>query len=656
MKHLLKILALLLFVNVSYSQNEFIDSLKHSLTSAKNDSVKAEVLIALANEIIDDKVWPVYNNKAYQLAEQKLITSPNSKHYLGVKAFALTNFGYLEDDKGNTVKALEHYQEALDLHKKINNTEGIASVLNNIGSILYDQKQYDEALKYYNQSVELKKENNDKEGIAWTYNNIGTIYEAQEKVDEAILYYRKSLHIMVSLANPGGQAITMNNLGALFLRRGEYKEAISYIRRANKQYKIANDESGVAWTYGNLSHCFYKQGMADSTMHYAKKSYEIASKLDYPAVQIQSIEKMYDAYALKGDYKQALNYHIQWKNLQDTIENTEKQKEVLKKEMQYHHEKEKLKLEQDKQQAAAIAKEKEIRSYWIIGAIILILLIVVVFSGLLFNRFKLVKQQKAIIEKQKVIVEETNREIVDSINYAKRLQDAILPPHETLQAVFQNFFIYYQPKDIVAGDFYWMEEIKGETFFAVADCTGHGVPGSIVSVVCSNAINRAVKEFELKEPAQILDKVTDLVIETFDKSGEEVKDGMDISFIKFNKDFTEIAWAGANNPLWIIRNNELIETKADKQPIGKFAERSPFTNHKITLQKNDTLYLFTDGYADQFGGEKGKKFKSGNLKQLLLSIQNKTMEEQKKYIIESFENWKGNLEQVDDVCIMGIRV
>ena len=251
-------------------------------------------------------------------------------------------------------------------------------------------------------------------------------------------------------------------------------------------------------------------------------------------------------------------------------------------------------------------------------------------------------------------LEETHKEITDSIAYAKRIQSAILPPAKLVKEYLQESFILYKPKDIVAGDFYWLEHKNGKVLFAAADCTGHGVPGAMVSVVCNNALNRSVREYGLSSPGGILDKTREIVIQEFDKSEEDVKDGMDIALcsLKGNK----LQYAGAHNPLWIIRKGEILETKANKQPIGKFDKPSPYTTHTFELEKGDSIYIFSDGYVDQFGGEKGKKFKSKAFRTLLLSIQDKAMEEQRVLIDEAFEAWRGNLEQIDDVCVIGVRI
>lgn len=284
------------------------------------------------------------------------------------------------------------------------------------------------------------------------------------------------------------------------------------------------------------------------------------------------------------------------------------------------------------------------------------------------------EKQRDIAEKQKIIVEEKNREILDSINYAKRLQQAILPPDKLIEEKLPESFVYYKPKDIVAGDFYWMEANEDGVYIAAADCTGHGVPGAMVSVVCSNALDRTVNEFKIRNTGKILDKTTDLVIETFKKSEDEVKDGMDIALcnIQYEGEEAIITFSGANNPVWIVSEREdigiegslniiekglhLHEIKATKQPVGQYAERKPFESTKIKLKKGEIFYLFTDGFADQFGGEKEKKYKYKPFKLFFLSIAGLQMENQKQALEKEFNDWKRDYEQVDDVCVIGVRI
>ena len=291
-------------------------------------------------------------------------------------------------------------------------------------------------------------------------------------------------------------------------------------------------------------------------------------------------------------------------------------------------------------------------------------------------------KEKQNVEQQHQELKIKNKEILDSIIYAKRIQSAILPPTKLVKPYLNDSFIIFLPKDVVAGDFYWMEPKQESILFAVADCTGHGVPGAIVSVVCNNGLNRAVREFNLEKPSEILDKTRELVEKEFEKSEDEVNDGMDIALVSIcysKEDKTIVEYAGANNPLWVIRkgkfelNDEtnfivhenetseyrLLEVKADKQPIGKYSDSKPYRNNKLNLQKGDVIYLFSDGFADQFGGEtseNGKKFKPQSFRDLLFSIQDMSMPKQKEKVLKSFENWKGELEQVDDVCVIEVRL
>ena len=261
------------------------------------------------------------------------------------------------------------------------------------------------------------------------------------------------------------------------------------------------------------------------------------------------------------------------------------------------------------------------------------------------------------ISHQKQIIEEKNRDIVSSIHYAKRLQDAILPGIKVIQSYLPKTFVYYRPKDVVAGDFYWMEKVDDIVYLAAADCTGHGVPGAMVSFVCSNALSKALVEEGVKDVGQLLDRTRELVINRFGKSDHQIKDGMDISLIAINLKDMSAQWAGANNPLWIIRSDsdEVEEIKANKQPVGKYAQNKPFNTHSVQFNEGDSCYMFSDGFPDQFGGKKGKKYKSKAFKRFLVSIQSKEMKAQEKALNKEFDRWKADMEQIDDLVVIGVR-
>ncbi|HTF06309.1 MAG TPA: SpoIIE family protein phosphatase [Bacteroidia bacterium] len=260
------------------------------------------------------------------------------------------------------------------------------------------------------------------------------------------------------------------------------------------------------------------------------------------------------------------------------------------------------------------------------------------------------------INLQKLELEVKNKEVKDSIAYAERIQKAILPSHRTVEYILPGSFVMYLPKDIVSGDFYWVEKKNDRVFFAVADCTGHGVPGAMMSVICQNALNRVLNEFNLTQPAAMLDKLNDLVEEAFAKSGADIRDGMDIALCSYSATSQTIEYAGANNALYYVNKGVPGEIKGDRQPIGRFESKVPFKNHEVKLNAGDFVYLFSDGIADQFGGPQGKKFKYKRVKEILLTNATKPVNDQKNELLTAFRAWKGNLEQVDDVCVLGVRI
>lgn len=263
---------------------------------------------------------------------------------------------------------------------------------------------------------------------------------------------------------------------------------------------------------------------------------------------------------------------------------------------------------------------------------------------------------KKELKKAKNETESKNNEIIGSITYAKRIQDSILPKKERINTLFDESFVIYEPKDIVAGDFYWMKEIDGFIFMAVADCTGHGVPGAMVSMTCSGALTRSVIEFGLRQPASILDKCREIIMESFDGGDIEVFDGMDICLCRFDKTLRQAEYAGAHNPLLIYRNGEIKMINADRQPVARYVKAQPFTNHEVKLLKGDQLFFYTDGYIDQFGGEKGKKFMLRNFHKVILANARLPLKEQGGILLDTLRKWQGDFDQIDDICIIGVKI
>ena len=702
----------LVLSKIDPTEKELLDESLEKFHKENEDSSKIKALSHFIENSWDDNLWPRYNLWLMEFSEKKLKEKPNKKSKLFFKKSISQchnnkGFHYMMSDQSE--KALAEFENSLTINNEIKDEIGIAAVYNNIAGIYEMQGRIEEALKlfestlkilkknkvedhigptlnniagiydqlgdlniaikYYEEAITYYKKVGDLHGSSTSINNLGLMYEQKKEYDKAIKYYSKSLEILKNnKTDLKGTATTTYNIGSIYKDKKEYETAIKYINNALDLFKEMGFIQGEAKCYNSFGVIYHEKGDIPNAILFGKKSFELSKKLGYPSSISISAKNLSKAYVAEKNWPKALSLYKLHIKMRDSINNESTQKAAIQQQAKFEYEKQKAVDDAEHNKEIAIeqeAKEKQtILTYSTAGGLGL----VGIFLLVVFNRLKVTRKQKNIIDEQKTEVEnqktvvelahteleEKNREITDSIQYAKRIQNAILPPNKVVKEYLQESFIYYKPKDIVAGDFYWLEQVNGKILFAAADCTGHGVPGAMVSVVCNNGLNRSVREYGLTDPGMILDKTREIVVQEFEKSEEEVKDGMDIAICSLEG--STLKYAGAHNPLWLIRNGELLETKANKQPIGQFDNPEPYTTHSIELQKGDSLYIFSDGYADQFGGEKGKKLKTANFKQLLLSIQKESMEKQKQLIDEAFEKWKGDLEQLDDVCVIGLKI
>lgn len=675
-----------LFFIRGYSQNPKIDSLKIVLNTHKEDTIQLAILKELCRETRKigefDKALE-YGNKALIVGNNIINTSSNATKILVANNYladVYNNIGIICWNQGNYDKAFEKYflaikirENVIALSSKSNNKElsktakkGLAATYNNIGLIFESINNLEKAIENYTLSLKIQEEIMDKVGAANSYNNLGVIYYNKFNYEKALENYQIAKEIYAELNDQQGIASILSNEGIIFKIVKNYDRALENHLLSLKIRGEINDKIGVASSYSNLGSLFLDQNKIVEAKKYFIKSNEVSKEIGSKLGISSTYFELSKCDSALGNWKESLDNYKLYKLYCDSIFNEEGLRKSIEVETRFKTEKQEAQiklLEKDKEKQAVASAAENKQQKAILLFILVVLLLVIVFSVFMSNRFRVTQKQKKQIEEQKIItehqknlVEEKNKEITDSIHYAKRIQAAILPRDSSVKEHLRDSFIIYKPKDIVAGDFYWMEHNAGTVLFAAADCTGHGVPGAMVSVVCNNAMNRSVREYGLINPGDILNKTREIVIQEFEKSEDEVKDGMDIALCSLEGNI--LKYAGANNPLWIIRKGatEIEEIKADKQPIGKYIDQQPFTTHSIEIQKGDSIYIFSDGYTDQFGGEKGKKFKAANFKKLLLSIQNETIEKQKILINDAFENWKGELEQLDDVCIIGIKI
>jgi serine phosphatase RsbU (regulator of sigma subunit) len=651
MRKLICIVFLLLVGLLSFAQSAQLDSLQLILTNSKEDTSKINTYLKIAALHGWNNTELMISNalKAKDLA--KKIGDDNG---LFESYFTLTQARYISGDFG---KGLTEAKKALKIAQKVKNNEWEEQILNQIGLLYLQTGKYEEAIYYFESSIKLLKNTDNQSAYGTSYNNIANCYLLLNDYKKSMELREKAIEIREKLDDLSPLGDSYNDLGETYFKLKEYESAIYYLKKCLAIKENIVDLEMSALSSYNLGQVYLKMKELNLAKSYLEKSYGLSVQIGAKTYQLECLQLLAEVEQLKNN--PANENYILHKilELRDSLYTEESQRQINDLHAEFGNEKKELQIEllkKDKEQQNIIANEKSRRVTIIIISFVIgiILLIIILMIGI--NRYKVTKAQKNLIEAQKEIVEEAHQEIKDSIAYAKRIQSAILPPNKLIKEYLKEYFILYKPKDVVAGDFYWVEHKDGKVLFAAADCTGHGVPGAMVSVVCNNALNRSVREHGLKIPGEILAMTRDIVIEEFEKSEEDVKDGMDVALCSLEG--MKLQYAGAHNPLWIIRNGEIIETKANKQPIGKFDNPEPYTTHSFELEQGDSIYIFSDGYVDQFGGEKGKKFKAKAFRELLLSIQNKTMEEQKLVIDETFENWKGSLEQIDDVCVIGVRV
>lgn len=611
-------------IDAFQTAGEYLDRIRLVVDASKNDTLVGALYTRMGTFYTDEGDMGLafeYLYKAARIHERLQMMVMLSSNYNSISS--------VYQKAGNYKKGLEYSLHALEVDEKLGNVEQLGFANNNVAWAYILNEQYSEALDYGLRSAEYYLKIGDQSGVAYPYGNLGLIYYHLEKYDKAIEYSSRAMAIFEKEEDPTGVSEALNNIGKVYLKKGDYKKALDHLARG----------------------------------------LELAKQGDYWIEVRNSYDGLAKAYAALGDHKNAYQNQLLFMQWNDSVLNKENSDRInnlnfsLTNEI---HQKQVELLNKD-----ALLREADLQKQrtiiWSIGggAILLLLLVFYVYRGFRekkrsnerlaqFNQEVL--QQKSEIEKQHVIISEKNKHITDSINYAKKIQDAILPAESSFRRHLEEFFVLYRPKDIVSGDFYWMEEKNGKILFAVVDCTGHGVPGAFVSIVGNNGLNRAVNEFGLTKPSDILDKLNDLVEESFSKQtrNSQIQDGMDIALCAYDKNTGVLEFSGANNPIYIIRDGQLKEIKGDKQPIGAFENRKRFTNHLIQLSGSESVYIFSDGYADQFGGPSRKKLKYNNFKNILIGQYNKTMAEQRKFLEKTIRDWMGDLEQVDDICIIGI--
>ncbi len=593
------------------------------------------------------------------------------QHYSENKnAFGLAKtynkFGIVHISQADFPEALNYFIKSLNIKDSIGDTEGISDTYSNIGNVLFEMYDTQQALAYFLKSIDIDKKQENKLGMAKTQMNVGLVYKENFNYDKALEYFEKSLSFHLKNNNLHEIANCYVNIALVDLESNNGKQSLNYFNKALTIYQQLGSKKGMASVLSNIGFYYSLQGKYVIAISNLKKAVRIAQDIN----SIQDIEltsqAISDAYQRIGNYKEAYNYYVLYKLMYDKLNNDDNARAFTQMEMNYEFEQQKKEIEFKQQQKelqhkAEIKRQRMLMGFMISGALGLF-----VFAVYMYRNYKqkqkdnkLLRTQKKAIEEQHDKINKQKKDITDSIKYAKRIQTAILPPNDMLDKLLINYFVLFKPRDIVSGDYYWASHKDNKSIIVAADCTGHGVPGAFMSMLGISFLNEIIQQEVDISSNNILNRLREYVIKSLRQTGKigETQDGMDLSIVVIDRDNNKLQFSGAYNSLLLIRNSEIIIYKADKMPIGiSHKSEQPFTSHLIEYKKNDTIYMLSDGYVDQFGGPTNSKFKSKPFKELLLNIQKKSMTAQKEILNATIEAWKGDYEQIDDILVIGIRL
>jgi len=579
---------------------------------------------------------------------------------------AYNNMGIIYRNNGNQERALENFLLALEVFQTLGNNVGEANTLNNIGNIYYQQQKYEQALEFYTNSLQISEKVGDKNSMAGKLSNIGGVHYIMGDKEKALASTEQALGLQKQIGDDKGQISTLNNLGAYFRDEADLEKSLSYYKQAERIEKRIGDHSYTTITLSSLGEIYTEQGKPTEGLRYLKRALSEAKSNGSTDDLLKVYESLSKTYADAGDYKRSYDYQERSVQLKDSLERAVSTRDLA--EMQT-----KFETEQKQREIELLSKEKEVqdlklnKEITVRNMVVAISVLALILLVLIYNRYRSkhraneeLGRKNQEIEQQKEIVEEKNWEITSSIEYAKRIQDAIMPTIAEIRESLPDSFVFYRPKEIVSGDFYWFAKNEHRIYLAAVDCTGHGVPGAFLSMIGNDHLNQIVGVEKVEKPDQVLNRLHhEMQVTLKQKHGvTDNHDGMDVALCTIDQDENKLYFSSANRYLYHIRNGELSEIKGDHFNIGGIMHEDvrSYTLHEIPLQKDDVFYIFSDGVSDQFGGEKSKKFGYRRLKETLLAMHEKPMAEQQDIYEKTITEWVGDGDQIDDFLLVGIRI
>lgn len=567
---------------------------------------------------------------------------------------------------------IKQYKELISKYESEGNNKEVAKFQTKIGYLYWQIGANTDAIQYFEEALELNRQLGNENALRTLHNNLGLIYSEKDDFQKAIRHFEESLRLNIKAGKKEAATSDYLNIALSMQSLGYYAESNNRAQQALSKGLELNNLELVKTSYGILAENHEKLGMNREAAEFYEKFNSVSKHL-----QKQEMEKM--ASQTKAYEEKAQTTQRALEGIRDTLgevmeQNREMQLQnaLLNKENQLNAE-QKARLESERQRLEATTKARNAQLIALSAGLLLLLAVGVMIywqyrqkksaNDLLQKQNLEIERQKIEIEKQRDLANKQKQRITDSIQYARRIQAAVLPPMNSIGDSFRDFFVLYRPKDIVSGDFYWVAQKENTMIVAVADCTGHGVPGAFMSMLGVAYLNEIVNKIAINKhisalsPDDILNQLREMVISSLRQTGDpqEPKDGMDIALCIFDFEHKKLQYAGANNPLYLIRDNEIQVIKADKMPVSYHQKRDiPFTGHDLKLKEDDRIYLFSDGFIDQFGGDKGLKFMAKPFRDLLLKVYDQPMDLQRKLLEKAFDDWKGENTQLDDVLIVGL--
>ncbi len=587
---------------------------------------------------------------------------------------------------GNYRQCLEWYLKALEQIYKVGDTAWIAVNLNNIGNVYYYLNDTDKALEYYTKSYKLFEKIKNPQGIALTTNNIGVIFSDRGQLDSAQKYFNISVRYAQKSNYIEQLAETYNHISSIFLKRRQLDSARFYVEKSIKLSRLTDNKSQLADDFSLKGEILGRSKHYNKAKKYLDSAFVLAKAINSPEI----IKNIYLAHyvidSVRHRYKSALINYVKYSRLKDSLTSEKIKKDIANLETVYQ-----LKLAEKQNRLLKAKQEKQQliiqRQRIIFLSIAVVTLLILIFIIILWKQYQKIRhyniqleiknkeillknsilnQQKEEILTQKKEIERQHKELVKSqrkiqegINYAQRIQGALLPSIIIFRLYFRQSFVLFIPQEVVSGDFYWAENRGDKFYFAIGDCTGHGVPGAFISMMVLTMLKEIVKTNPQYTAAQILMEMRDNIKKTFSASEEGKRhftDGADLALVILETKTFRANFAGAYRPMYIFHGDELIILKGDRQPLGSYIKEHPFKDQYIKLYKNDVIYLFSDGYHDQIRAHDSRKFMLGHFKKLLTEIHNEDLDTQKKILEETFYAWKQNEAQIDDVTVLGLRL